>query len=114
MAMIPFGVGQFQNNDIVLGRTFLIGQLLTATTSIGLFFAVESMRTESGRFRTSDLARAEGMRDAQLITGISTVVFALIGIAEAQWHFNAETTLRERQLENPQVGEPKVGLGWTF
>ena len=57
--MLPFGVGHFQNDDMVLGQTLLVSQLLTATASVGLFFAVESMRTETSIPHLGDLARAK-------------------------------------------------------
>ena len=103
-AMLPFGVGQFQNGNRTMGQVFLSGQVLSATSSVVLFFAVESMRTESGRFRTSDLQRSRQFRDAQLATGVTAVALALIGIIEAQINFVPKENLGETIISNDKIG----------
>ena len=75
-SLLPFGVGQFQNDDQTLGQFFLVSQVLTAATSIGFFLGVESMRTSSGRFRASDVTRARQFRTAQMTTGVTALALA--------------------------------------
>ena len=103
-AMLPLGVGQFQNGNRTMGQLFLSGQALAATSSVALFFAVESLRTESGRFRTSDLDRSRQYRDAQLITGTAAIALAVIGIIEAQINFVPQHSLGEKVISNDKTG----------
>ena len=112
-AMIPFGVGQFQNGDKISGQLLLTGQALTATSSAVLFFAVESLRTESGRFRSSDIARSRQYRDAQLITGAVAIGLALIGIIEAQINFVPTESLGEKVISNEKL-TPSGGFQLSF
>ncbi|MGB0646980.1 MAG: hypothetical protein ACPGQS_07385, partial [Bradymonadia bacterium] len=107
VALLPFGIGQFQNDDHTLGQFFLASQALSAAASIGFFLGVESMRTSSGRFRTSDVTRARQFRTAQMTTGVTALALALIGIAEAQWSFKQQTTLQEETITGAGPGEPK-------
>lgn len=114
VALLPFGIGQFQNNDRTLGQFFLASQTLTAAASVGFFLSVESMRTSSGRFRTSDVTRARQFRTAQLTTGVTAIALALIGIAEAQWSFKGQTTLKEETITGGGPDTPKSLLYWAF
>ncbi len=114
VALLPFGVGQFQNGDQTLGQFFLTSEILTCAASIGFFLGVESMRMESGRFRTSDVTRAKQFRNVQMITGVSALALALVGIAQAQYSFRHQTTLKEARISSGQ-GQPAAGsLLWSF
>jgi hypothetical protein len=114
VAFLPFGVGQFQNGDQLLGQAFLTSELLTALSSVGFFLAVESMRTESGRFRTSDVTRARQFRNVQMLTGVTALALAILGVAEAQFSFQDRTTLKEERIMSGKVEPTVEHLFWSF
>lgn len=102
-ALVPFGVGQFQNGDRGLGQFFLSTQVLSATGSMILFMSVESLRTESGRFRNADMDRARQLRSAQLITGVSALCLAVVGVLEAQISFESERVIGTERISNDKT-----------
>ena len=112
-ALLPLGVGQFNNGNDRLGQFFFTSQLLTASASAAFFLSVESMRTSSGRFRSSDVSRAQTFRRAQLITGITSVLLYAASIVEGQLNFRSQIELNTERLKNGQVS-PVSGLGFTF
>ena len=114
VAFLPFGVGQFQNGDALVGQAFLVSELLTAISSVGFFLGVESMRTDSGRFRTSDVARARQYRNVQMITGVTALTLAIVGIAEAQLSFQNRTTLKEERITSGRSKPTVEHLFWAF
>ena len=71
------------------------------------------MRTASGRFRSSDVSRAQTFRRAQLITGITSVLLYAASIVEGQLNFRSQIELNTERLKNGQVS-PVSGLGFTF
>lgn len=89
VAMIPFGVGQFQNRHDSLGTGLVISEGLLAVTSIVSFFLHESLRNEMPN--EADRGDAEALRDGFKLTNwISTgalVALAIVGIADAQLRF---------------------------
>lgn len=114
VAFLPFGVGQFQNGDHSLGQFFLSSELIAAAASVGFFLGVESMRTESGRFRTSDVTRAKQLRNVQMITGVTSLALALVGVAQAQFSFQSRTTLKEERITSGKFEPVVKHLFWAF
>ena len=101
VAMIPFGVGQFQNRHDSLGTGLVISEGLLAVTSIVSFFLHESLRNEAPT--EADRGDAEALRDGFKLTNwISTgalAVLAVVGIVDAQLRFEPDfKEVRERTL----------------
>lgn len=120
VAMIPFGVGQFQNKKPALGWAFLIAEsalLAGAVATVPIYDAQvrDAERANLDR-RYSDvnerLAQASVTRawNNVLVTGF--VVTAVLGIAQAQATFVPETVeVKKRQIPDVAARRVRVGVG---
>jgi tetratricopeptide (TPR) repeat protein len=85
LALVPFGVGQFQNRQTALGWTFLATEsLLVAGSAIGQLVTIYNVNLMNGAIETgSSTAGAYHARaqDASLATDLFTAGFALVAIA---------------------------------
>jgi len=100
VALLPFGVGQFQNEDDGVGYFFLGAELLSSALSAGLFWQIESMRQSNGRFARQDIALARELQSVQLISGGVAVGLILGGVIHALIFYQEQRPLRrfERAL----------------
>jgi hypothetical protein len=100
LALVPFGVGQFQNRQMALGWTFLatesllvagsvISQLVTIYNVNQMNGAIESGSSTAGGYH----ARAQ---DAYIATDLFTAGFALVAIAGI---IHAEATFVPERVE---------------
>ncbi len=113
IALIPFGIGQFQNGHDSLGTALAISEGILAVTSISTFFLHESLRNETPS--PSDRADAENLRDGFKLTNwISTVllgVLAVIGIVDAEVRFvPVEREVRKKALPKELDQEFQVSV----
>ncbi len=111
VASMPFGMGQFQNEDPGLGALFLGTELLATGLSFGFYLAVLDLRAEDGTFARGDVARAESLQQAQLVSGGIALALVLGGILEAHLAFDADDGLTEVR-PGPVIGPQ--GLLWRF
>ncbi|UJR85945.1 tetratricopeptide repeat protein [Sandaracinus amylolyticus] len=137
LALVPFGVGQFQNGDDPLGWTFLLSETAFAGAAIGALIWHQELSAQVARAQTvGDIdAVQEGNRLLEIAFGIhwaglgALAAFAIAGIAEAQIRFvptrvvtqrrRAPEELREEldtdrdaiQEANPTVSDLHIGLG---
>lgn len=111
VAAMPFGIGQFQNDDLALGATFLATELLAIGLSAGFFFAVEDLRQANGRFRARDVEQAQSLQQAQLISGGVALGLMAVGIVHALITFEEDIELREHTAGG---GNGSGFLRWTF
>ncbi len=109
VAVVPFGVGQFQNDQPVAGALFLGGEVLAVSLSVGFFAAVEDLRLDSGRFAREDVSRAESMQNAQLIAGGAALALMAVGVIHALTTFQEELDM-QRTYVKPTAN----GLVWEF
>jgi hypothetical protein len=104
VALIPFGVGQFQNQQRTLGWTLLGAQAAFAATSMVTYFLKENIERQ---FSASvDEREARRLRDlavqANYLSFGAMVVTMLGGVIHAQVTFVPEfRELRERPLPPP-------------
>jgi len=119
IAMLPFGAGQFQNGQEVLGYTFLIAESALAIASITTNVIHQGL---VGQYATEppgtlDYEQFISKRDTAYNVNIYTTgalaVVALTGILHAQLTFVPEVReTRVRQLPTPPPSlTPKVGVG---
>jgi hypothetical protein len=93
IATIPFGVGQFQNEQPVLGWVFLSTEIAAGATSIVSAIIQQSIvtRYEPG---VTDPGSAQSNADrAALVNRVSFAAFmglGLVGVAHAQYTFKSE------------------------
>lgn len=111
VAAVPFGVGQFQNEDVGWGLFFLSSEIVAIGASVGFFAAVENLRGDDGRFASRDYTRANELQSAQLISAGAAVALIVAGIVHAQLTFDEETRIN-RRVRGPT--EAKGLLNWEF
>jgi hypothetical protein len=107
VALLPFGVGQFQNGDTTLGVTFAVTEAIAAVASVSCYVWVESQRSSSGYFPSSVYSTAVTVRDVQIATGIAFFVLWAGGAVEAVLNLKPPTVVRVP--ESPGM-EAKPGL----
>jgi hypothetical protein len=131
IALLPFGVGQFQNGDRVLGTFFLVTEVLAAATSI-VSAEVHTQKTanalallttgqNSPNDEVATLASQELNAELQTLATVNRVAFGAwaaitaIGIGQAQIGYVPErVTTRRRTLPKrpPRPSAvPTVSLG---
>ena len=101
IAALPFGVGQFQNQDRRLGIMFAVMESAFLASSIATFIGHNSLRNEDPA--PGDLARARRLERALRIGNWVSVggllSFYVAGLTEAQVRFKPTIrTTREREL----------------
>ncbi len=111
VATLPFGIGQFQNDQPVLGTTLLVGQGISAGLSLASLFAYHAKAAEAARAPESERAAFnDDLRTLRLQTNVSLAVFAGLavgGILHAHLTFEPEArTVRERPLPKPPANLP--------
>jgi tetratricopeptide (TPR) repeat protein len=118
IAMIPFGVGQFQNRQEGLGYAFLLAESALAITSMASFaihtglIATYSTATEPIDFDKFE-SQLNTAFDVNRYSNVALAAVALAGIIHAQVTFVPEfTETRLRPLpQPPPTLTPKVGAG---
>ena len=122
VALLPFGVGQFQNGAPVLGSVLAIGQVLAGGTSIvlaGLHAQQSSVDVEAVDEQANTTPDREALRaqveTLALANRIAFGAFAALavgGILEAQISFVPERTrVRKRELPPTLRRGPRVSVG---
>lgn len=118
IAMIPFGVGQFQNGHDGLGLLLAVTEGVLLAGSITAYAFHEHLRgQEPAENRLDDARLAEGaFRYINLISfGMFTVV-AITGVVDAQLRFRENVSVEVRRplppdLEPLDKAKPTVSLG---
>ncbi len=100
-AVLPFGVGQFQNEDETLGYAFLTAEVIAISTSVGLYLGIENMRRPDGRFASEDLGRVESLQYGQLTAGWLAVALVALGAAHALYNFEPRSKILSPPLPSP-------------
>ena len=111
VALVPFGVGQFQNGQRVLGWTLFGTEVAFATASVVTFFLKQNIEQQF----SPSVNRSEAQRLRNLAAQANWVTFGLFaatalgGVAHAQVTFVPEfREVRERALPAP-VSMPTGG-----
>jgi hypothetical protein len=126
IALLPFGVGQFQNGQTGLGYTFLVGEAILGAGSVvgaGLML-YNAGQTQAAAVRGDGTApgynaRAQEAAWAGDIFGGAFLAAAALGIVHAELTFVPErATVRKRELPpvsiTPVIGPLGVGVVGTF
>ena len=83
VAFVPFGAGQFQNQDPGLGYFFLASELVAVGMSAGFFWGVESLRLPNGRYSRDSYIFAHQLQRAQVISGGIAIGLMMSGVIHA-------------------------------
>jgi len=117
IAALPFGIGQFQNEDRPLGIMFAVTQSAFLAASIATFIGHNSLRDENPA--PSEIERAQRVERALRIGNWVSVgaflSFAVAGVIEAEVRFKPVIrTTRPRELpddiEKPLTTGPQIRL----
>ncbi len=94
LALLPLGVGQFQNGNPKLAWGLLVSEAALAGTSFGTFWWIQF---KNGTLAPSQNNSAAIVRDVSNATGGAFFALWAFGIGEALWHFNSTVTVREEE-----------------
>lgn len=116
VALVPFGVGQFQNDNRALGFTFLASETVlgaAALTSLAVFSDVNVQAARlAARTQQPSTEVNPRLRDWHVALTVSTYAWlgvSVLGIVEAEASFVPEIKrVRERPL--PTLGGQRVGV----
>lgn len=112
VAAVPFGVGQFQNEDYGWGVAFLTSELVAVGLSAAFMIGVEQLRNdETGRFLPQDVNQARALQTGQLISAGVALGLIVAGIVHAQYNFE-ENTQFDRRVRGPDKANSL--LYWEF
>ena len=112
VACMPFGLGQFQNDQPILGTLFLSSEIIAIGLSMGFFMSVESMRLSNGFYEHEKYERAQQLQTAQLISGGVAVGLMIGGVIQALYAYR-ETKVFQRKVTEPKYDSPSLLL-WEF
>jgi hypothetical protein len=107
-ALLPFGAGQFNNNQIGKGIAFLSIEAGLIATSVALYAYAETYRLQSGRIRPTDAGTVRGLQIGQVTSAGLAVGVMGIGILDAVLSFRR---LAARRQEERIVPRPEPGSG---
>jgi hypothetical protein len=117
IAALPFGIGQFQNEDRKLGIMFAVTESAFLAASIATFIGHNSLRDENPAPEELERARRveKALRIGNWVSVGAFLSFAVAGIIEAEVRFKPVIrTTRERDLSDdkppPQSQGPQLRL----
>lgn len=117
IAALPYGIGQFQNEDRELGIMFAVTESAFLAASIATFIGHNSLRDENPA--PSEIERAQrverALRIGNWVSVGALLSFYVAGLVEAQVRFKPVIrSIRERELpkeiETPQTTGPQFRL----
>lgn len=92
---IPFGAGQFQNGDRRKGAFFLGAELVTFTTSMGIFFYLTNKYgIKSDKVPPAEGPRVRRLQQIEIGTGIAFWGLWIWGAIDAYRHFKPQTRVK--------------------
>ena len=117
IAALPFGIGQFQNEDRQLGIMFAVTESAFLAASIATFIGHNSLRDENPAASEIERARRveRALRIGNWVSVAAFLSFAVAGVVEAEVRFKPVIrTSRKRQttedIESPQSSGPQIRL----
>jgi len=117
IAVLPFGIGQFQNQSRKLGIMFAVTETASLAASIATFIGHNSLRDENPAPNEIERARRveRALRIGNWVSVGAFLSFAVAGVIEAEVRFKPVIrTTRKRELpediESPQTTGPQIRL----
>jgi tetratricopeptide (TPR) repeat protein len=117
IAVLPFGIGQFQNQSRKLGIMFAVTETAFLAASIATFIGHNSLRDENPAPNEIERARRveRALRIGNWVSVGAFLSFAVAGVIEAEVRFKPVIrTTRKRELpediESPQTTGPQIRL----
>lgn len=121
VALVPFGIGQFQNEDPLWGGLFLGTELIASGLSVAFYAKTWRLRNDPGYSRL-DEQRARNYQTTYMVSGISAVSLMVVGVVHALLSYQPETrTRRLPPTAAPDGAAPARAMGpepgllhWSF
>lgn len=117
IAALPFGIGQFQNEDRKLGIMFAVTESALLAASIATFIGHNSLRDENPAPSEIERARRveKALRIGNWVSVGALLSFYVAGVVEAEVRFKPVIrTTRKRELpeatESPRTTGPQIRL----
>lgn len=104
VALMPLGLGQFQNGRPGLGATVMSTQLVAAATSVGAYWLVEALRGPGGKFAAASYDRAQAADAVKWWSAGLFYALWLAGVIEANVNFVPSRVVGE--LPQPNTPAP--------
>jgi len=115
LALVPFGVGQFQNGHRAKGMTLLVGEAVLGAASLSLALTVR-LRYPDGTFPNADAGErdiADTLVSAQIITGALFFGAVIYGVVDALAYYD-RARVRPRKVPRESLRLTPVGLEFRF
>lgn len=109
LAVMPFGVGQFQNGDDNLGWFFLVTEAAAVAISIGSALAIESLRQPNLRFKSDEVDLAQNLRTTQIVSAGAALGLMLVGAAQAMIQYEPRQETQRRVIRPGGPAEAPAG-----
>lgn len=104
VALMPFGIGQFQNNDTRTGIAFLSGELISAALSIVSWSLIELMRDpDSGRYSSELYGYANTLQSVKYWSAGTFYGLWLAGAIHAGVRMEPVRVVREGTVDPPSA-----------
>ena len=114
VAALPFGIGQFQNQEPILGAAFLGTEIAALSMSLASFLAVENLRGADGRFRNTDVDQARSFQRLQLVSGGAAIALMAAGIIQAMIQYQPTRLIRELEVPKPEAEASVAPTGFMI
>lgn len=117
VALLPFGVGQFQNGHTELGYVFAVSEGILAATVAGTWFAHVLLKREHDRIEAehavltpSEIERAnfqvELARTSNRVSFVLLMTVMVVGVVDAQWRFRPTIHVEQRRPLRDDLRSP--------
>jgi tetratricopeptide (TPR) repeat protein len=97
VSILPFGIGQYQNDSPGLGTMFLTTELLSVGISMFAYLQVENLRQSDGTFSTDQFQNAQVYQNIQLISAYTALGLMLAGAVQALINFQEKKEIRSSE-----------------
>ncbi|HUS27173.1 MAG TPA: tetratricopeptide repeat protein [Kofleriaceae bacterium] len=104
---VPFGIGQFQNGDRKKGAFFLGAELVTVSTSVGIFaYLLNKYGIKSNAVPLEDGPRVRRLQQIEIGSGIAFYGLWIWGAVDAYRHYKPQVRVKlDESLLPPELRE---------
>ena len=106
IALLPLGIGQFQNGERTLGFVLAGAEAATLATSFVSYSWFQGHRIQDGTFDPSLQSTAIAVRALQIGTGAAFFGLWAFGVGEALWHFNGTVIVKTEEDDGASPPSP--------
>jgi hypothetical protein len=103
IAFLPFGLGQFQNNQSEKGIAFAVVEGAALITNISSYWALIGLANEDGRYSDEDITLARGLRVTQYVSLAILAASFIYGVIDANIYFEPSTLGPYKQIRQEEV-----------